>query len=322
MEATPDLSIVIPARNEARRLPTLLHSIRESLPDSGRTWEVLVVDHDSDDDTRAVAERAGAIILSAPDAGTVAAVRNAGAVQARGPWLAFLDADVTVTKEWARALDSLLERRPATARILSGCEVGGAGRGSWIERVWFDVHGKDRSHINSANLLVPRAFFRELGGFDGSLRTGEDFDLSRRAADAGGSLEPDDGFVASHDRYPTTLGAFFAREFWHGAGDFQSWRTLLRSTVAWLALSWLAVTAVAFVWTAFGASPSWLLVSPAWLAGIAGLAAVRRRKRSWLHLPGVWLLYVVYFASRAMSPIGLLGRGTGDAWRSRIDPPA
>jgi glycosyltransferase involved in cell wall biosynthesis len=319
MNQPVDISIVIPARNEARRLPHLLHSIAETLPLTGRSWETILADNASIDETTSVAELAGITVVSAEEAGTVAAVRNAGAKHAHGRWLVFLDADVTLTPEWARACDALLARSPEGGRLVSGAEVAGAGDGSWIERLWFGVEGKDRSHINTANLIVPRSFFEELGGFDGDLRTGEDFDFSRRAVEAGGRLQPDPSLLALHPRYPATLWAFFIRELWHGAGDFQSVSTFVRSKVAILAVSWLIVTLAAIFSVGFGGPLLVLISSPLWLLLISLAAAVRRSKRSPFDLPAVTVLYKVFFVARAFSWITLFGGGHGDAWRRRSE---
>jgi 4,4'-diaponeurosporenoate glycosyltransferase len=87
-------SIIIPARNEAHTLPRLLESIRR--PET-HTFELLVVDDHSSDDTGVIAAQNGARILAAPplQAGwtgkTSACV--AGAKVAQQDRLLFLDAD-------------------------------------------------------------------------------------------------------------------------------------------------------------------------------------------------------------------------------------
>lgn len=83
------VSVVIPARNEARSLTELLPKLRHVLPEA----EVLVVDDGSSDATGEIAARFGARVLRHPyGMGNGAAVKT-GARAARGEVIAFLDAD-------------------------------------------------------------------------------------------------------------------------------------------------------------------------------------------------------------------------------------
>lgn len=103
------LSVVVPARNEAAVLGECLRSLVEQSDVGfvlGVDWELIVVDDDSTDGTRAIAEataagREGVVVLSAPkldqsDRGGFTGKTNAcwtGAQRARGAWLLFTDAD-------------------------------------------------------------------------------------------------------------------------------------------------------------------------------------------------------------------------------------
>jgi len=83
------LSVVIPARNEAESLRKLLPRLSELLPDA----EIVVADDGSTDDTRAVCEALGARVVSHPyGKGNGAAIKS-GARAARGQVLLFMDAD-------------------------------------------------------------------------------------------------------------------------------------------------------------------------------------------------------------------------------------
>ncbi len=106
---TLEVSIILPARNEARSLPACLGSLlSQSEPGFalGLEWEVIVVNDDSTDRTRAIAADAaathpGVTVLDAPpldlsERGGFTGKTNAcwaGAQAARGKWLLFTDAD-------------------------------------------------------------------------------------------------------------------------------------------------------------------------------------------------------------------------------------
>jgi cellulose synthase/poly-beta-1,6-N-acetylglucosamine synthase-like glycosyltransferase len=103
------LSVIVPARNEAACLGDCLQSLlAQSEPGFalGKQWELIVVDDDSSDSTRDIAQAATAghdsvLVMEAPvldlsDRGGFNGKTNAcwaAAQQARGAWLLFTDAD-------------------------------------------------------------------------------------------------------------------------------------------------------------------------------------------------------------------------------------
>ena len=103
------LSLILPALDEARRLPPYLQSVRAYLEQSFRQpYEVIVVDDGSRDETAAVVERLAGqwpqlrLLRHAQNEGKGAAVRT-GVLAARGEFLLFADADgATPIEEHAR----------------------------------------------------------------------------------------------------------------------------------------------------------------------------------------------------------------------------
>ncbi len=102
-DATPEhpwLSLVIPAYNEARRLPATLASAREWLRHKPATCEVLVVDDGSTDATAALVQELAASwpalrLVRGPHRGKGGAVRE-GILAARGEYVALADADFSM----------------------------------------------------------------------------------------------------------------------------------------------------------------------------------------------------------------------------------
>lgn len=89
---TLDLSVVIPAMNEALNLEQLLPGLREALGQLGATSEIIVVDADSPDATREVVESAGARYVNEPARGYGAAILR-GVREAAGQYIITMDAD-------------------------------------------------------------------------------------------------------------------------------------------------------------------------------------------------------------------------------------
>jgi glycosyltransferase involved in cell wall biosynthesis len=103
----PDVSIIVPARNEEANLGDCLRSL---VGQDGAAFEVIVVDDGSTDRTRAIAESFdGVRVIEAPLLPTGWMGKNnavvAGVAVARGAWLLFTDADTAhVAGSLARAL--------------------------------------------------------------------------------------------------------------------------------------------------------------------------------------------------------------------------
>jgi glycosyltransferase involved in cell wall biosynthesis len=88
---SPDVSVIIPTFNRAAYLPESLESV---LRQEGPSFEVVVVDDGSTDETPAILARYGdAVRVVARQHEGIAAARNAGVAVARGQFVAFHDSD-------------------------------------------------------------------------------------------------------------------------------------------------------------------------------------------------------------------------------------
>ena len=110
--SAPPLSVVIPAFNEARRLPATLARVGEHLAAQGRPHEILVVDDGSSDGTADVARSAGAdvrVLRHEPNRGKGYAVRR-GMLAATGARRLMTDADLSTPIEELDRLEAELDR--------------------------------------------------------------------------------------------------------------------------------------------------------------------------------------------------------------------
>lgn len=93
MEASAKVSVVIPAFNEEQIIGQVVRQVREVLEGEQFSYEIIVVDDGSKDNTGEIADQAGAIVLSHPyNIGNGAAVKH-GVRQATGDVIVFMDAD-------------------------------------------------------------------------------------------------------------------------------------------------------------------------------------------------------------------------------------
>src|SRR4051812_11573273 len=104
MSDLPFLSIVVPAYNEARRLPSTMTALAEFFRGFTKGYEVLIVVEGSSDGTLEIASGLAAqqahfqVIDNGPQRGKGHAVRS-GMLRARGDLVFYMDADLSVPLE-------------------------------------------------------------------------------------------------------------------------------------------------------------------------------------------------------------------------------
>lgn len=179
----PELSIIIPAWNEADYLPATLASLQASLQTHSLTAELIVVDNDSTDATADIAADAGARVVHEPEH-RIARVRNAGAETACGDWLLFVDADTRVEPAHLECLLAATDR---------SCAGGGAAIGfdrlqSLPQRLgvaaWNSL--SRRCRLAAGCFVFARAdLHAAIGGFNEQLYAGDEIGYSRQLDRAG-----------------------------------------------------------------------------------------------------------------------------------------
>lgn len=204
MDSWPSVSVVIPCRDEVRRIGTALDSIAAVDYPRDRL-EVLVVDGMSADGTRDVvqdrARRHGFIRLVDNPSGSTPAALNAGIAQARGEFLVRMDAHAVYPRDYLRRLiraslesgaDNVggrLRLRPAggglqaraIALVLAHPFGAGAARFKrgasgplWVDTVPFGCYR--------------RGIFERIGLFDEELPRNQDEEFNARLSSSGGRI--------------------------------------------------------------------------------------------------------------------------------------
>jgi glycosyltransferase involved in cell wall biosynthesis len=115
-----EFTVIVCTYNRAGNLPRCLGALAAQQGVQGREWEVLVVDNNSSDDTKAVvADLASKLPInvryeSEPEQGLNYA-RNTGVRQSTGKYFSYVDDDITVSEIWLSSLLKAFEINDADA---------------------------------------------------------------------------------------------------------------------------------------------------------------------------------------------------------------
>ncbi|PIR18815.1 MAG: dolichol-phosphate mannosyltransferase [Elusimicrobia bacterium CG11_big_fil_rev_8_21_14_0_20_64_6] len=127
-----DLSVVVPAINEEGALRQVLPRLREAFTKFGLRGEIIVVDGRSKDGTVAVAQAAGARVLTQTGRGLGGALRE-GLRAANAPWAFVVDADGSHPPEFMAALWA--KRNEADLVIASRYVPGGSAEMGLLRQI-------------------------------------------------------------------------------------------------------------------------------------------------------------------------------------------
>lgn len=299
-----NISFIIPAYNEEKHLPKVFATINQLINDL--VYEIIVVDNGSTDSTVKIAQEFGAKVLTDPS-GTIASLRNLGADCAIGEVLVFLDADVFITPKWAKEIVSLTSKLEENNRIVTGSRCGISANPSWIEKYWFlPMTLEESNYMNSGHLIIDREIFNEIGGFNDTLITGEDYEFCMRAKQKGIVIINNPKLHVIHEGYPKTLKQFIRREKWHGIQDASNMRSFLKSKPAILAILYWLSGIFGIVLSTYYGIVSYVLIGVIINAAICIFATINKQKQFPLNKGAYFLLYNVYFFARGLSFIELL----------------
>jgi GT2 family glycosyltransferase len=190
------VTVVIPTFNKVELTEACLHALVEHTPDD--LYEVVIVDNASSDGTRHLLQQLGGdvqVVLNGMNEGFGPAC-NKGASFARGEFICFLNNDTVVQASWLEALIAAMDQDSRLAAVqplllYPDGRVNSAGDLVFRNQAWNYGKGEDASdpkfavrrapdYASGACLLVRKAMFLEVGGFDDAYAPAyyEDTDLS------------------------------------------------------------------------------------------------------------------------------------------------
>lgn len=309
----PKISVVIPALNEEVVIGRCLNALaKNEFPKSA--FEVIVVDNGSTDRTIEVAscfKDTLTLKILKLEKVHISALRNRGAAEARGRFLAFLDADCLAPPGW---LLSALHRFDDPQAGIVGAHYGIPDDSTWVGRTWcqdrFAEKVGDVSYVPAGDLLVNRQAFFAVGGFDESIQTNEDFELCERARAASLPVRSYPDLKVTHLGTPQTLLSFYQKQRWHGTHVFtvflrdpkkkKNGRAVLLAFHTSVCLTGILMGAVIGL---AGAGPriSAYFIALLLLPPFAAAFARATRRRNWLEVIPLTLLYLTFAVARARS---------------------
>jgi len=212
------VSIIIPTLNEAGSLGNTLQQLSILAP---APWEVLVVDGGSTDETVAIAQKAGAQVITSQ--GQRRSVQmNQGAVAATGEMLCFLHADTLVPIDLGAVIEQTLADQTIACggfiSLMSGSVTTrwGVSLHNYLKTYYAPLLFRPHLFFKGLRLLFGdqvmfcrRADFWQVGGFDPALLIMEEADLCLKLVKLGRICQVN-RIVQSSDRRVAHWGSFKA----------------------------------------------------------------------------------------------------------------
>jgi glycosyltransferase involved in cell wall biosynthesis len=175
MKQHPLVSVIVPTKNSSEFLEACLKSIKNQ---TFKDIEIIVVDNHSTDKTPAIAKRyADKFYTKGPER---SAQRNYGVKKSAGDYVAIIDSDMELTERVIESCIDALGDGAKTRAIIIPEESFGKG-------FWAQCKKLERSFYVGVDWIEAARFFDknlyfELKGYNENLVSGEDWDLSQRAA--------------------------------------------------------------------------------------------------------------------------------------------
>jgi len=196
-------SVIVPVYNASALLDRCLQSLAAS---GFQSYECIVVDDASTDDTRAVAQRFAVRLLALDANGGPARARNRGAEYAQGEILVFIDADVCVHPDTLGLFDAHFRAHPAADAAIGSYNDTPADKGfvsQYKNLLHHYVHQRSRAEARTFWAgcgAVRRQVFLQVGGFDEAYRRPsiEDIELGYRLCANGHRIDLDPQIQVTH----------------------------------------------------------------------------------------------------------------------------
>jgi glycosyltransferase involved in cell wall biosynthesis len=186
-EQAVEFSIIVPVFNRKNYLETALHSISKQ---TCQSYEVIVIDDGSTDDTAEYVESLGAPVSTIRQTNSgVSKARNHGAKIARGKYLVFLDSDDVLFPWSLQCYSDLINRSQPlviSARMISFEDEPPVVEGGDCQEPAVTLYddylsnAENYSFVGASCIVIKADVFARSNGFSNEMKAGEDYDLLLR----------------------------------------------------------------------------------------------------------------------------------------------
>ncbi len=217
----PKISVVVCSYNGARTIGDCCTALQAlDYP----SYEVIVVDDGSCDDTAAIAHAHGFRVISTENCG-LSSARNTGLAAASGEIVAYLDDDAYPDPHWLKSLASSFLRFPHAGvggpnlpppddGLIAACVAASPGGPNHVL-----LSDRVAEHIPGCNMAFRRSALLEIGGFDTQFRTaGDDVDVCWRLQERGHTLGFNAAAMVWHHRR-NTIRAYCQQQVGYGKAE-------------------------------------------------------------------------------------------------------
>lgn len=169
MSNQPFVSVIIPVYNGGKYIERCLDALIASTYPS---FEIIVIDGCSTDNTMVMAQQMGATVLQLPRQSGISAARNFGAQHAQGDIIMFIDSDVIVREETIEMIVDSFKRHPGIVGVFGSYDDDPA-EGNFISQYRNLLHHYHHQHSDTESYTlwtgcgaIRKKVFEEIGGFD------------------------------------------------------------------------------------------------------------------------------------------------------------
>jgi glycosyltransferase involved in cell wall biosynthesis len=227
-----ELTIIVPVYNGVLTMYDLLKSLFDC---DHIDFDIIIVDDGSTDETCGIISKYNVRSIKLDKNYGISHARNIGIELAQTEYVAFVDADCIVQKNW---LDIILfefkklREKDKNIAAMSGRVL--PFRENFIDYIAAYVehweyqggHIEERVKLSTSNCICDKKAIFSVGKFDESLVVDEDRELALKMISNGYKVFYNPNVFVKHHHNRTSLGKIFAHQFWWGekTGLINEWR--------------------------------------------------------------------------------------------------